>query len=193
MVADPTVLEGALIVLGLAVIVALVVGRFDEAPLIVAVLASIALGLLAVADSLILLYYTTLQPNDRFILIGLLLVLLPGLGALFAAVLTVIGIVGGLIWSVGHRRFRGLGVPLLLAALAVELVGIVLITTELAGAWFVPPLESHFRADNNTIEAISVACMTLAALGLFVGAFVTLHRTRSRVPAASIAPAGRGA
>lgn len=183
MVADPTVLVDVLIVLAVAIIIAVVVGRVDEAaPLVAAVLGSIALGILVLADSLILLYVVTLQPNDRFLLIPILLVLLPGLGALYAAFLTIIGVLAGLIWCLRHRRFRGLGFPLMLAALTVELVGVVLISSVEAGAAFVPPLESSTLLDNNALEAIAVGCMTLAALGLCMGAFVTLRSARARRP-----------
>lgn len=188
MVAAPIVLVDVLIVLAGAVTLAVIVGRFDEAPLVAALLGSIALGILVLADSLILLYVVTLQPNDRFLLIPLLLVLLPGLGALFAAFLTIIGVLAGLIWCLRHRRFGGLGFPLMLAALTVELVGVVLISSVESGAAFVAPLENSTLLGNNALEAIAVGCMTLAALGHCIGAFVTLHSARARRPASAFAP-----
>ena len=185
MVADPTVLQCVLIAMIVAVILAVVVGRRDDAPLALAVLGSVTLGLLVLADSVILLYYVTPQSNDKLLLFPALLVLLPGLVALFAAFLTLIGILASLMWCLGRRRFGGLGFPLLLAALAVELVGIVLFTSVEAGARFLPPL------GNSTFEALALACMTLAGLAHCVGEFVLLHTLRTRRPAGFIAPSAR--
>jgi hypothetical protein len=196
MVADPTVLDVVLFVLAVAVILAAVAGSFDAAPLVAAVLGSIALGLLALADSVIWFYVAVVapgNPNARFLLFPALLVLLPGLVALFAAVLTIIGVLAGLIWCLRRQRFAGLGFPLMLASLAVELAGVVLITSVEAGAAFVPPLESNTSLGNSAFEAIAVGCMTLAALGLCVGAFVTLGKTRARRSVGAMVPPGSSA
>lgn len=191
MVADPTVVEVVLLVLADAVALAVVVSRFDAAPFVVAVLGSSALGLLVLADSLILLYVVAV-PSNKFPLLAILFVFLPGLDALLAAVLTVIGVLADLIWCFGHRHFGGLGFPLMLATVVVELAGIALISSVEAGAAFVPPLEYNTSLDSNALEAIAVACMTLAALFLCVGAFVTLRKTGTRGAAGTIVLPARG-
>jgi hypothetical protein len=196
MIADPTVLEVVLCVLAVAIILAAVAGSFDAALLVAAVLGSIALGLLVLADAVIVFYVAYVgpaNPNDRLLLVPALLVLLPGVGALFAAVLTFIGVLAGLIWCLRRRHFGGLGFPLMLASLVVELAGVVLITSVEAGAAFVPPLESTTSLGNSAFEAIAVGCMTLAALGLCVGAFVTLGKTRARRSVGAMVPPGSSA